>query len=94
MLLFPGANEPLYNEDEWTYDYEEDEEEAFYEELNTNSSFADTNGNSKPRVHLPQPNENTCKPLSVDITTVSTLYIIFIIIIFLYVISEWMGHNR
>ncbi|KRT79349.1 protein kinase, partial [Oryctes borbonicus] len=68
MLLFPGANEPIYNENDWTCDEIEDEE-PIYEEIITNPTFPDTNGDNTSRVtSLPQPDESTCKPLTVELT--------------------------
>lgn len=76
MLLFPGANEPIYNEHECMCEDMEDDEEI-YEGLVTNSSFPDTNGDDTSRVTtLPQPDENTCKPLTVDLTSVSIQVVI------------------
>lgn len=66
MLLFPGANEPIYNENDWTCDEDEDEE-PIYEEIDP--IFTDTNGDSISRItSLPQPDERTCKPLVVDLS--------------------------
>lgn len=79
MLLFPGAHEPIYNENEWAYE-EIDEEDDVSEEMHT--QFPDINGDSASLRTLPQPDLNMSQPLSIDLQSVSIKYCVLNFVIY------------